>query len=102
MKNSVFYGILNKKNMKNICPKKLKKIRRFFRTINIYVIRVSGSNLNMSKPCGDCLSKMKILGINRVFYSEDQYNIVEEKVKNMNSEHMCLASKLNFVGQYYK
>ncbi len=79
-----------------------RKIRRFFRNIDICVIRVSGNGLNMSKPCNDCLSKMKLVGINRIYYSEDKYYITEEKIKEMTTEHLSLSAKLNFVKIYYK
>lgn len=52
--------------------------------LDLFVIRVNMSNkLCNSRPCFNCLNLMKVVGINKVYYSVDNGEIVSEHVKNM-------------------
>jgi deoxycytidylate deaminase len=67
-KGSVFYG---NKNTTHLCK-------------TIVVIKLSVNNtLGNSKPCVNCLNKLKKLNIKRIYYSDANGNIVGEKIKDM-------------------
>lgn len=66
---------------------KLKNVKKH----DLFVIRVSNKNdqeqLVNARPCENCLNMMKKIGINRVYYSDDDGNIISENVKDMISLH---------------
>ena len=69
--------------------KKKKKLEN----INLLVIRVSGKNkLQSSKPCGNCIYKMKILPekkgykIKNIYYSDSDGSIVKTNLYNLDNE----------------
>lgn len=58
------------------------------------VIRVnSKGELCSSRPCYNCLDMMKAVGIKRVYYSDDNGNIVVETVKDMISIQASVVTK---------
>lgn len=64
-----------------------KKIRN--RNVDIYVIRINAENdLLNSRPCQDCLRALRKMGVDRVFYSNTDGDIVMEKVCDMESTHL--------------
>ena len=75
IKDSVFYEA----NIKN-------------KKFNILVIRVNkNGDLCNSKPCMNCIKHMKKLGINKIYYSTDDNDIMCEKIKYIKSEHESLG-----------
>jgi deoxycytidylate deaminase len=58
-----------------------------FKNINIIVIRVAKSGIKNSKPCKDCILKMKNLNINKVYYSDDSGDLICEKLSNISNNH---------------
>jgi hypothetical protein len=73
---------------------KYKKLLKKLSQYSIIVLRVglTGELLN-SKPCMDCLKVLKMIGIKKVYYSDENGNIIVEKIKNMESNHVCRFSK---------
>lgn len=51
--------------------------------INILVIRVKNNILRNSRPCNICILKMKKIGINKVYYSNNNGIIVYEYITDM-------------------
>lgn len=68
--------------------------------MDIFVIRIDYNNkLVNSRPCHNCLSMMKAVGIQRVFYSVD--NIIEcEHVSNMISINASSVTRF-LEAEYY-
>ncbi len=62
--------------------------------IDVLVIRSVANGIGSSRPCKHCLSVMKKLNVNRVYYSIDGNEIVYEKVRDMTSNHLSLGGKL--------
>lgn len=57
--------------------------------LDIWVIRVTKTGeLKNSYPCNECLKFMKSYGIDRVYYSDDNGEIVCEKLNDMKSKHI--------------
>ena len=53
------------------------------------VIRLnSENNLCISRPCFKCLQTLKTYNIKKVYYSDDNSNIIKENVTNMISIHI--------------
>lgn len=69
------YSNYNKKNVKGM---------------DILVIRVDriGAKLKNSRPCNNCICKLKKIGIRKVFYSNEKGDIVFEYVNNMEFLHI--------------
>lgn len=84
--NSGFYKDLEKLKINKKIIKKLSKA-------TILVIRVVKKKLTMSKPCQHCISFMRNLGIKQVCYSDINGNLILEKIKNITTNHICLANK---------
>jgi hypothetical protein len=83
----------------NLPPLKNKKR---LQSINLLVIRVSVKNkLQCSKPCNNCIQKMKFLPeikgykIKHIYYSDYYGNIVETNLRNLENEEQ-------YYTRYYK
>lgn len=50
------------------------------------VVRNYKGNLANSKCCADCINIMKLVGIRKVYYSNNKGDIVCEKVININNK----------------
>lgn len=69
----------------------LKNIdRKMHKKANILVVRVDGQgNLKNSKPCSDCICKIKnIKYIKTIYFSNDQGQIVSFSKNDINNEHI--------------
>jgi cytidine deaminase len=82
-------------NLPNVASNKLKKV-------NILIIRKSYNNtLTMSKPCLHCLYDMYNLArdkgyhIKKIYYSDNNGNIIKETLTNM------MFDKNNHISKYY-
>ncbi len=54
------------------------------KNINIIVVRViHGNKLCNSRPCYNCLNMMKAVGINKIYYTTDNGDIICERIKDM-------------------
>lgn len=61
-----------------------KKNRRTNKKLTLLVIRVNKKGeLKLSKPCTNCINSMKMACINTVMYSDDQGQIVKQKISNV-------------------
>lgn len=74
--------------------KPLKK-KKHLQNINLLVIRLSKKNkLQTSKPCVDCINKIKVLPekkgykIKNIYYSDDNENIVKSNLKTLENEEL--------------
>jgi hypothetical protein len=76
---------------------KLKPLKRkkHLQNINLLVIRLSRKNkLQSSKPCVDCINKIKFLPekkgykIKNIYYSDDNENIVKSNLKTLENEEL--------------
>lgn len=72
------------------------------KTINLLVIRISDDELRNSKPCGDCIFRMKKFmnkknyNIKFIFYSNDDGSISKTRFTSLDSEenkHICKFMK---------
>ena len=71
---------------------KLPKKR--FTGMDILVIRINKNLvLKNSRPCNQCIDKLIKLGIRKVYYSNDEGNIVWEFVQNMEKIHISSGTK---------
>lgn len=62
--------------------------------LEIVVIRVNnnGQLLN-SKPCNTCLYYMKLFGVKTVYYSDENGDIIKEKINQIEVEHSSIAHR---------
>lgn len=84
--------IKNKKyNFSNSKNKKYEKMLRILKNSEIIVIRKPNNesigHYLESRPCNECVKMMKKIGIKKVHYSNDNGDIVTEKVKDMDLKH---------------
>jgi deoxycytidylate deaminase len=57
--------------------------------LDILVIRINKNYvLKNSRPCNQCIEKLKKIGIRRVYYSDHNGNIIYEKVEYMEKLHV--------------
>jgi deoxycytidylate deaminase len=92
---------MNKMFEKNIIhiflPSEIQAMQ-FFKNISgfdLVVIRLSpdGTHFTNSRPCNDCILKMRQLGIRKVFYSNENSEIICQNVNEMELIHVCSAVK---------
>ena len=76
---------------------KLKPLKRqkHLQNVNLLVIRLSKNNkLQNSKPCANCIEKMKTLPekkgyrIKNIYYSTDNGEIVKSSIRNLENEEL--------------
>ena len=64
------------------------------RGMDILVIRINKNfALKNSRPCAQCIDKLNKMGIRRVFYSNDEGNIVSELVEKMEKTHISSGTR---------
>lgn len=69
--------------------------KKYVKNLDIIVIRINNKNiLKNSRPCNDCILKLRKLGIRKIYYSNDSGEIISEFVNNMDLIHVSKASKL--------
>jgi hypothetical protein len=62
--------------------------------ISIMVVRWNGTNFKNSKPCKHCIEYMRKMGIKKICYSDDNNIFIHEKIKNIKTEHTCMARRV--------
>ena len=99
------------KFIKTILIKNGESIEKYYKTIHaeinlnyprnevrgkdIVVIRINKNlALKNSRPCSMCIEKMKKLGIRKVYYSNNDGEMICEDVKTMTSEHISAGNKV--------
>lgn len=76
------------------------KYSKNIKGLDILIIRISdnSTNLKNSRPCNSCIEKLKQKGIRKVYYSNDNGEIVYEFIDNMpkihNSSGYLIQNKL--------
>jgi deoxycytidylate deaminase len=63
------------------------------RNVSLLVIRSKGDTFNSSKPCKHCIDYIKRIGIKKIYYSNDEGQIVYEKIGDLHSEHESMIKK---------
>lgn len=69
-----------------------KKRNNDLSNLTLIVIRYSAGKFSFSKPCKNCIEKIKEVGIKKVLYSDDDGNFIEEKTRDLESDHICSLS----------
>lgn len=68
--------------------------RKLIKGMDIIVIRINkSSSLRNSRPCSDCINKLEKVGIRKVFYSDENGELVSEFVKDMPKNHISSGSR---------
>jgi deoxycytidylate deaminase len=68
--------------------------KRVVKGMDIIVIRINKKlQLRNSRPCKDCIDELKQIGIRKVYYSNDNGDIVYEFVENMIKTHTSAGMK---------
>ena len=69
----------------------------------LWVVRLSNPNskeleskITGSKPCKECIEKLKKLGFCKIGYSDNKGNIIVENIKNIESDHLSEA-QMSFI-----
>jgi len=58
----------------------------------MFVIRVNNTgNLVNSKPCNTCIYYMQLYGIKSVYYSNEDGEIIKEKIIDISADHMSIS-----------
>ena len=71
-----------------------KMPKRSAKGLDILVIRINKNfALKNSRPCNNCIDKLKKIGIRKVFYSNEDGNIVGEFINDMEKLHISAGSK---------
>ena len=71
---------------------KLKKIKKYIKKLNIFVVRVNNQNkIKSSAPCLYCTKIIKLLDFNKIIYSEDNGTFTECKSYLYNNIHMSVG-----------
>ena len=61
--------------------------------INIIVIRWNGVKFVNSQPCKYCNRLLENLGVKNIYYSDDDGDIIYERVKNLKTDHLSMARR---------
>jgi deoxycytidylate deaminase len=62
--------------------------------MDILVIRINKSNiLKNSRPCNQCIDELLKIGIRKVYYSDDNGNIISENVAYMEKIHISSGTR---------
>ncbi len=71
-----------------------KSPRCLRKKLEIVVIRVNknGELLN-SKPCNTCLYYMKLYGVKSVYYSDENGDMIKEKISQIEVEHNSIGHR---------
>lgn len=74
--------------------RKIEKHKKKRKRYSILVIRLSKTGgLVNSRPCENCIQIMKTLGIEKIYYSDGEGNIIVEKVKYMSPGYVSSGRK---------
>lgn len=88
---SVFYKLINHKEVNS---KDLRKLRRKFSKVDIIVIKHTKGTFGFSKPCLECTKILQLLGLNKVYYTnEDGTGLIMERVCNIRTEHLSQSQR---------
>jgi deoxycytidylate deaminase len=69
--------------------------KKLCKNMDIIVIRVNKQNkLKNSRPCNNCIIKLLSCGIRKVYYSDDNGDIVCEFLKDMKHMHVSLGNRM--------
>ena len=73
---------------KHLHPNKIKK---FFKKITIYVVRITSNGLMNSAPCSDCMKKLKELNVKNIVYSNHNGGVTICKTVNYHTNRLSFA-----------
>jgi hypothetical protein len=106
LKGPAFYGtnnnVLKKRNRHNQNSRDRRRSKNSDRRVLgsvFYVIRLdrqesSTNQIAMSRPCNNCVEMLRNLGAHKVRYSDDEGNLIEEKVDQMPLLHVSYGTKV--------
>lgn len=64
---------------------------------NILIIRINtNKKLLNSKPCKQCVEILKKYGVKKIYYSDENQNIVMEKTNNIKTDFITSGQKYKF------
>lgn len=71
-----------------------KMPKKSVKGLDILVIRINKQlALKNSRPCNNCIDKLKKIGIRKVFYSNENGNIIGEFINDMEKYHISSGTK---------
>ena len=84
-KRNCIYQLNNRKGV----PKRRRgKLKMLICRIN------SEGKIVGSKPCYHCIQQMRKIGIYQIYYTNDEGNLVAERVSNITNSHVCNSERL--------
>lgn len=96
----IIYGFNHLKGIKTFHAEHdvINKTKNNLRNSTIIVIRWNGTRLMNSKPCCRCCALMKTYKIKNVIYSDENGEIIIERVKDIKTNHESMYNR--FVNNY--
>lgn len=68
--------------------------KKSLKGLDVIVIRIKNNMLKNSRPCNNCIDKLRKVGIRKVYYSNEDGIIVSEFVENMEKLHISSGYRL--------
>jgi len=83
---------------------RIRKVKKKLKKMTLYVIRKSGEPEHIfsnSKPCKLCLSKIKLMNIKKIIYSNDNGKLEKyNNTTNLENKHLSHAMKKLYKKKY--
>jgi pyrimidine deaminase RibD-like protein len=104
MVDNIFVGaISNAKTLNGHAELRALQLRNVHRAsrIDIVLVRVTKEPrkpIGLAKPCAACLPRLQKHGVDGVYYTTDCGKLVYESVRDMKTQHRCLAERIKFNG----
>lgn len=67
------------------------KLKKFFKKITIYVVRITSNGFMNSAPCSDCMNKLKELCVKNIVYSNNTGDVTVCKTVNYHTNRRSFA-----------
>lgn len=94
---NAYYSKINKSKSNSNHIKFLKKTGIYhqdFKKITLYVVRIDQhNNIKNSAPCIDCIKMIRLFGIKRIIYSDDDGNFQKIKPHNYTKIHTSVGRR---------
>lgn len=81
--------------------KSIKKIPKINKCI-LWVVRICTKeyNLTESKPCSECLTHLKKLGVNKIGYTTKNGDIIIKNINNIIPDHLSYIQSLTKINKF--